>query len=44
MRVNGKPAIGFGVSTARGEDVALTGKLVRERMQMMLPQIPAGGV
>ncbi|MHC1775599.1 MAG: efflux RND transporter permease subunit [Lentimicrobium sp.] len=42
MRVNGKPAIGFGVSTARGEDVALTGKLVRERMQMMLPQIPAG--
>ncbi len=42
MRVNGKPAIGFGVSTARGVDVALTGKLVRERMQMMLPQIPAG--
>ena len=42
MRVNGKPAIGFGVSTARGEDVALTGKLVRERMEMLKPQIPAG--
>ena len=42
MRVNGKPAIGFGVSTARGEDVALAGKMVRERMEILKPQIPAG--
>jgi multidrug efflux pump subunit AcrB len=42
MRVDGKPAIGFGVSTARGEDVALTGKLVRERIELLKPQIPLG--
>ena len=33
MRVNGKRAIGIGVSTASGKDVALTGELVRQKLQ-----------
>lgn len=42
MTVNGKRALGFGVSTARGKDVALTGRLVRQQMDQILPRIPKG--
>ncbi len=42
MRVNGKQALGFGVSTARGKDVALTGRLVRQQIEHILPRIPKG--
>lgn len=42
MRVNGKPAIGIGVSTAKGKDVALTGRLVREKLDQIMPLIPVG--
>ncbi len=42
MRVNGKRAIGFGVSTAKGEDVALTGELVRKELLLLQSQIPLG--
>lgn len=42
MRVNGKSSLGFGVSTARGKDVALTGRLVRQQMDLILPRIPKG--
>ena len=42
MTVNGKQALGFGVSTARGKDVALTGRLVRQQMDQILPRIPKG--
>lgn len=42
MRVNGKEALGFGVSTARGKDVALTGRQVKQQMDLILPRIPKG--
>ncbi len=42
MRVNGKRAIGIGVSTAKGKDVALTGELVRGKLDEIKPQIPIG--
>jgi multidrug efflux pump subunit AcrB len=42
IRVNGRDALGFGVSTARGKDVALTGRLVRNQINQMLPRIPKG--
>jgi multidrug efflux pump subunit AcrB len=42
MRVNGKKAIALGVSTEKGRDVVLTGKLVREKLNEIESLIPIG--
>lgn len=42
MRVNGKRAIGVGVSTLQDRDVVKAGQLVQERIQYIMPQIPIG--
>ena len=42
MRVNGKRAIGIGVSTDPEKDVVRTGELVRARLAQLLPLMPVG--
>lgn len=42
MRVNGKRAIGIGVSTDPEKDVVKTGELVRARLEQLLPLMPIG--
>ncbi len=42
MRVNGKPAIGIGVSTDPSKDVVKTGELVREKLKEIMPLMPVG--
>lgn len=42
MRVNGKRAIGIGVSTAPEKDVVKTGEQVREKLDQLLPLMPVG--
>lgn len=42
MRVNGKRAIGVGISNLEGTDVVKTGKAVQERIQEITPLIPIG--
>ncbi|MFR7606896.1 MAG: efflux RND transporter permease subunit [Odoribacter laneus] len=42
MRVNGKRAIGIGVSTAPEKDVVKTGEEVRGKLDQMLPLKPVG--
>lgn len=42
MRVNGKPAIGIGISTQSGMDVVQTGELVEARLADIMAQIPVG--
>lgn len=42
MRVNGKRAIGVGVSTLPGRDVVKTGQLVMDRIDEIMPLIPVG--
>lgn len=42
MRVNGKRAIGIGVSTAPQRDVVLTGEMVDKKLAELLPLMPVG--
>lgn len=42
IRVNGKRAIGIGVSTDPEKDVVKTGGLVRNRLEQLLPLMPVG--
>ncbi|MEG1837718.1 MAG: efflux RND transporter permease subunit [Bacteroidaceae bacterium] len=42
MRVNGKPAIGIGISTDPNKDVVKTGELVSLRLKELFPLIPLG--
>ena len=42
MRVNGKKAIGIGVSTDPNKDVVKTGDLVRGKLEEVLPLMPVG--
>lgn len=42
MRVNGKRAIGIGISSLAEKDVVKTGTLVRERIEQIMPLIPVG--
>lgn len=42
MRVNGKPAIGIGISTQNGYDVVQTGQMVEDRLADIMAQIPVG--
>ena len=42
MRVNGKRAIGIGVSTDPQRDVVLTGELVDKKLAELLPLMPVG--
>ena len=42
MRVNGKRAIGIGVSTAPEKDVVKTGEQVRAKLDQFLPLMPVG--
>lgn len=42
MRVNGKRAIGVGVSTLPGYDVVKTGEGVKARIEQVLPLVPVG--
>ena len=42
MRVNGKRAIALGISTEKGRDVVLTGRLVRQKLDEIQPLIPVG--
>lgn len=42
MRVDGKRAIGIGISTQAGYDVVQTGALVEKRLAEITPQIPIG--
>ncbi len=42
MRVNGKRAIGIGVSTDPIKDVVKTGELVQEKLNQLLPLMPVG--
>lgn len=42
MRVNGKRAIGIGVSTDPQRDVVLTGEMVDKKLAELLPLIPVG--
>lgn len=42
MRVNGRRAIGVGVSTLPGRDVVKTGALVQERINHIMPLVPIG--
>lgn len=42
MHVNGKKAIGIGVSTDPTKDVVLTGDLVDQKLAQILPLIPVG--
>lgn len=42
MHVDGKPAIGIGVSTDPNKDVVKTGSLVEERLAELLPLMPVG--
>lgn len=42
MRVNGKRAIGVGVSTLPGRDVVKTGELVMDRIADIMPLVPVG--
>lgn len=42
MRLNGKRAIGVGVSTLAGRDVVQTGELVNKRINQFMPLIPIG--
>lgn len=42
MRVNGKRAIGIGVSTAPEKDVVKTGEQVRGKLDQLLPLMPVG--
>lgn len=42
MRVNGKRAIGIGVSTAPEKDVVKTGEQVRGKLDQLMPLMPVG--
>lgn len=42
MRVNGKRAIGIGISTAPEKDVVKTGEQVRGKLDQLLPLMPVG--
>lgn len=42
MRVNGKRAIGIGVSTASDKDVVKTGEMVRGKLKQLMPLMPVG--
>ncbi|MCZ2634171.1 efflux RND transporter permease subunit [Bacteroides fragilis] len=42
MRVNGKRAIGIGVSTGPQRDVVLTGEMVDKKLAELLPLMPVG--
>ncbi|EXY79466.1 acrB/AcrD/AcrF family protein, partial [Bacteroides fragilis str. 3988 T1] len=42
MRVNGKRAIGIGVSTDPQRDVVLTGEMVDKKLAELLPLMPVG--
>ncbi len=42
MRVNGKPAIGIGISTDPHEDVVKTGEMVDKKLSILLSQMPIG--
>lgn len=42
MHVNGKPAIGIGVSTDPQKDVVYTGNLVEKKLKELTPLIPVG--
>lgn len=42
MRVNGKRAIGIGVSTDPEKDVVKTGELVRAKLRQFIPLMPVG--
>lgn len=42
MRVNGKRAIGIGISSAGDKDVVRTGDLINEQLQHILPLMPVG--
>lgn len=42
MRVDGKRAIGIGVSTDPTKDVVLTGELVDQKLSQILPLVPIG--
>ncbi len=42
MRVNGKPAIGIGVSTDPAKDVVKTGENVDKKLSELLPLMPVG--
>lgn len=42
MRVNGKRAIGIGVSTDPEKDVVKAGELVQAKLHRLLPEIPVG--
>lgn len=42
MRVNGKPAIGIGISSLAEVDVVRTGELVDNRIEELTPLIPVG--
>ena len=42
MHVNGKRAIGIGVSTDPQKDVVKTGELVDKKLAELLPLIPVG--
>lgn len=42
MRVDGKRAIGIGVSSSAHVDVVKTGKLVKERISQIMPLVPIG--
>lgn len=42
MRVNGKRAIGIGVSTDPQRDVVLTGEMVNKKLDELLPLMPVG--
>ena len=42
MRVDGKRAVGIGISTQPGYDVVQTGALVEQRLAEIMPQIPVG--
>ena len=42
MLLNGRPAIGIGISTDASKDVVKTGKLIEERLGTLMPLIPIG--
>ncbi len=42
MRYNGKPAIGIGISTVSGGNVVEMGEAVKERLQEIMQEMPAG--
>lgn len=42
LRYDGKPAIGFAISTAQGGNVVVMGESLNQKLNTLLPQIPAG--